>query len=189
MKLREAIKETRQAGGVFIARQGNYDSTSRRADVLMVTRYQIRILNADLTKKIKRTQFSPTADDLIADDWIPVKRPEWVKTMGIDEAVKQAMANDCCIIRLSNFLERGAEMSVIKPTNSGSHCILKYIRDGKQDDCPFWNPYTEDLLATDWMLINGPEERYSPEQLAMLHEADERPGDDRSAYIEAYDLP
>lgn len=166
MKLREAIKEARDSSRI-ITRASTYNDTSVKTEVILVTDYALRLLYSDLTPRRTRRLFSPTADDLEANDWMVVQnRDDWVRLMPIEEAAAEAVKNDCCMIRFSNYIERGAKMSVVKPTNSSVCCILKYIRNGKEADVPGWSPFQDDIMAEDWMLIAGPEERLSPFQLA-----------------------
>lgn len=76
--------------------------------------------------------------------------------MFIHEAVKEAMEKGCYITRKSIDDDNSFRLTRIKPTNSYGHCIVyTFEKDGKEiSHCKNWNASAEDLVASDWALID-----------------------------------
>lgn len=71
--------------------------------------------------------------------------------MNIAEAVKKALKTKSCIKR-----ESGTTQTRIKPTDSYDCCII-YVSGKKNQQCRYWNPTADDLIADDWQCVSGEE--------------------------------
>lgn len=105
--------------------------------------------------------WSPTAEDLIADDWEVLEDSEIQSStnMTIYEAAKQALKTGRLITRNAiGWGNKSNRFFAIKPGNSHDGCQMLQIKDKKIIDCHRkWNPVTVDLVATDWEVL---EENY-----------------------------
>lgn len=68
--------------------------------------------------------------------------------MNIAEAVKEAIKNDRCIT--TKLLEGAMK---IKPTNTASNCIVMFA-DGSYPSKYGWQPTANDLMRTDWIVVD-----------------------------------
>lgn len=78
--------------------------------------------------------------------------------MNIQEAARQALANDLVMYRTADEDVRFLN-EFIKPTNSYNACIISGLvsSDGHRTAAPRWNPRADELIADDWAVASRDE--------------------------------
>lgn len=161
MKINEAIKKALETDGMITRSKEDMKAAAWFSIGVIkpeksgpCTPYTLR--NGTIYKEEK--QWSPTEDDLTADDWellpsVAVQNEDTSMTM--HEAAAKALKTGGLIKRNAmGWGDTSNRFFAIKLGNSNDKCKMLQIKDKKIIDCHRkWNPKAADLTATDWEVL------------------------------------